>query len=85
MLEESYPAHLMGNHSPEAALHTRAQEARLTACTSAANDRADAHRKRMADFEKEVAATKAEAAKQAGPLDGVALGRALLQHLGFMN
>ena len=69
----------------EAALHARAQEAQLAACALVAYERAEAHRKRVEEINKQVEARKAEANKKAEALDGVALGKALLKHLGFMN
>jgi hypothetical protein len=58
----------------EGAMHGKALTDQLAAFTMAAEVRAEAHRKRMEEVN-----------KQAEPLDGVALGKALLKNLGFTN
>ena len=58
----------------EASLLGQTHQASVAVFVEAASQRAEAHRKRVA-----------EVTRQAEPLDGVALGKALLKNLGFTN
>jgi hypothetical protein len=58
----------------EAAIHVRSYQGQMAGFVQAGEERREAHRKRVA-----------EVSKQGEPLDGVALGKALLKNLGFTN